>query len=76
MFTHAQRIVVTGTSRHRFRFKSFAMTSQKMQSDAILVDFQNKNGQRSEDDRVFALLRKIRRSRERKVQKSRIDVRV
>ena len=26
--------------------------SQKSRTDAILVDFQNKNGQRSEDDRV------------------------
>ena len=38
---------------------------------AILVDFQNKNGQRSSADSVSVLLRKIRRekeSRERKIQ--------
>ena len=34
--------------------RSFAIMSTKSRTDAILVDFQNKNSQRTEDERVFA----------------------
>ena len=62
-------LLLSSTLRINILCRLFVITSQKSRSDAILVDFQNKNGQRSEDDRVFGLLRKIRRSRERKIQK-------
>ena len=52
------------------QYRSFAITSQKSRSDHIMVDFQNKNGQRSVVNRVFGSLRKFGRSRERKIQKS------
>ena len=48
-----------GGTTGRCAIRSFAITSQKSRSDAILVDFHNKNGQRSAPDRVFRLLRKI-----------------
>ena len=47
-------------------YNSCAITWQKWRSDAILVDFQNKDGQRSAGIRVIGLLRKIRRSRDTK----------
>ena len=46
------------------QYRSFAITSQKSRSDHIMVDFQNKNGQRSVVNRVFGSLRKFGPSRE------------
>ena len=81
---HVQTIVFAGlTIRHnRMRFsrvtiskrensgnRSFAIGHKNCDPMPSLVDFQNKNCQRFAPDRVFGILRKMRPSRERKIQK-------
>ena len=58
-FNHMQVLLKKLPNMWKYIIRSFAITSRKSRSDAMLVDFQNKNGQHSEAVWVFGLLQKL-----------------